>query len=76
MTEEKKENTKKETKSRRRDTYVEKEYWEDIELTDPVSGKKIIQRVKIKRYASTPRDEDGNLFTKDMLEELLEEVKD
>ena len=72
MTKEKVENKK----SKRRDIYMEKEYWEDIELTDPVTGKIIKQRVKIQRFASTPRDEDGNLFTKDMLEELIEEAID
>ena len=70
----KKKEDKKDVKSKRRDIYVEKEYWEEIELTDPLTGKIIKQRVKIQRFAPTPRDEDGNLFTKDMLEELLEEV--
>ena len=33
---------------------IEKEYWEEVEITDPNTGKKIKQRVKITRYKSGP----------------------
>jgi hypothetical protein len=35
---------------KKKDKRVEKEYWEEIELTDPNTGKKIKQRIKVIKY--------------------------
>jgi len=33
---------------------IEKEYWEEIEITCPDTGKKIKQKVKVTRYKARP----------------------
>jgi hypothetical protein len=43
---------------------IETEYWEVIELTDPITGKKFSQKVKIIKY-KTP-----NLSSKSIADEL------
>lgn len=45
---------------------VEREYFEEIEITDPLSGKKFIQKVKITRYKTLSVDK------KSITEELEE----
>lgn len=44
MTEEKK------PRKKRKDPRIEREYFDDIEITNPVTGEKSIQKVKITRY--------------------------
>lgn len=45
--------TNKKARKKRKDPRIEQEYFEDIEVTNPKTGEKIIQRVKITRYKST-----------------------
>lgn len=47
---------------------VEKESFEEIELTDPITGKKFLQKVKITRYKSPMLDK------KSIIEELEEDT--
>lgn len=37
-------------KKKKEDDNIEEEFFEEMELTDPVTGKKFIQKVKIIRY--------------------------
>jgi len=45
---------------------IEKEYWEEIEIVNPKTGKIILQKVKITRYKAGPRvvksSEDDDLI--------------
>lgn len=43
----------KKPRKKRKDPRIEQEYFEDIEVTNPKTGEKIIQRVKITRYKYT-----------------------
>ena len=54
MTEEKK------PRKKRKDTRIEKEYFEEIEVTDPSTGEVIIQKVKIVRYKAVGSKPIGN----------------
>lgn len=55
MSEEKKKHKK------RKDPRIEKEYYEEIEVTDPKTGEKKLQKVKITRYkAAGMTVEPGN----------------
>jgi hypothetical protein len=66
----KKTSKKKKEKPARKDNRIEKEYYEDVEITDPVTGKKYIQRVKVVRY-KTIIDQIG----KGVLEEDADDLK-
>lgn len=44
---------KPKSKKKRKDPRVEEEYFEEVELTDPATGKVIKQKVKITRYRAT-----------------------
>lgn len=57
-------------KKTKKDSRIESEYFEDVEITDPVTGKKIIQRVKIVRYKTVK-----NESAKGVLEEDAEDLK-
>ena len=39
-------------KKKRKDPRIEEEYYEEVEVTDPVTGEKITTKVKITRYKS------------------------
>jgi len=47
---------------------VELEYWEEVVLTDPTTGKKFTQKVKITRYKSQTNKDKG------VIEELEDEL--
>ena len=49
----------KKPRKKRKDNRIEKEYFEEIELTDP-NGKKIVQNVKITRYRAVGSAPIGN----------------
>lgn len=67
----KKKPTKKtKEKKIKKDPRIESEYFEDVEITDPVTGKKIIQRVKVVRYKTVK-----NESAKGVLEEDAEDLK-
>jgi hypothetical protein len=38
---------------------IESEYWEEVVLTDPTTGKKLTQKVKITRYKSQVNKDKG-----------------
>lgn len=38
---------------------IDSEYWEDVVLTDPTTGKKFTQKVKITRYKSPDIKDKG-----------------
>lgn len=38
---------------------IDLEYWDEVELTDPITGKKFTQRVKITRYKSLKVKDKG-----------------
>lgn len=61
-------------RKKRKDPRIECEYFEDMEITDPKTGQKTIQKVKITRYkaAGGPK-EFGN---KGVAEEIEEEQFD
>ena len=48
---------------------VESEYWEEIELTDPVTGEKTTQRVKVQRIKAIP-PEDQHIQETDLVDQL------
>lgn len=50
---------------------IEKEYWEEMELTCPSTGKKIKKRVKITRYKSRPAY-NGPSHDDDFLDKIQE----
>ena len=68
----KKKSSKKKTKEKKtkRDPRIESEYFEDIEMTDPLTGKKIIQRVKVVRYKTVKSES-----SKGVLEEEADDLK-
>ena len=45
--------SKPKSKKKRKDPRVENEYFEEVELTDPETGEKFTQKVKITRYKSS-----------------------
>lgn len=47
-------------KAKRKDPRVEKEYWDEMEITDPVTGEKSIHRVKITQYKAIKAKPVGN----------------
>lgn len=51
------------------DSNVETEYWETITLTDPVTGKQLIQKVKITKY-KTP-DTKGKGIAEELEEDSI-----
>lgn len=55
---------------------IESEYWEDIEVTDPATGKIIQQRVKVTRYKSGPQCEDIIDGDEDFLDKLQKDCND
>lgn len=59
--------SKPKQKRKRKDPRIEKEYFEEIELTDPVTGEKTIQKVKITRYkpSGMPKPLGDKLISKD-----------
>ena len=57
---------------RRKDPRIEKEYFEEIEVTDPLTGKKIKQKVKITRYRATGSNPVGNKGISEELEDDFE----
>lgn len=55
---------------KRKDKRIETEYWEEIEVTDPKTGKKFKQKVKVVRYKAVPAHKPvGN---KGIVEELYD----
>lgn len=52
---------------KKKDDSIEKEYFEEIELTDPITGKKFLQKVKITRYKTLSTN------NKSVIEELEED---
>lgn len=54
--------TDKEKKQRkkRKDPRVETEFYEEVEITDPVTGKKIVQKVLVTRYKPIGEKVIGN----------------
>lgn len=57
-------------KKERKDPRIECEYFEDVEVIDPATGKKIIQRIKVVRYKTVK-----NESSKGVLEEEVEDLK-
>jgi hypothetical protein len=56
---------------KRKDKRIEKEYWEEMEITDPVTGEIKKHKVKITRYKAVPAYKPvGN---KGVIEELEDE---
>ena len=49
---------------------VESEYYENIELTDPVTGEKIITRQKIVRYKAKPGSSDLDDESVDVIDKI------
>lgn len=45
---------------KRKDKRIESEYWEEIEVTNPKTGKKTIQKIKITRYKAITEKPVGN----------------
>lgn len=64
-------NDEKKSNKKRKDSRVECEYFEDIEITDPLTGKKNTQRVKITRYKTVGSTKD--LTAKAVAEEIEED---
>jgi len=56
----------------RKDSRIELEYFEDMEITNPKTGEKTIQKVKVTRYKSMEEKIVGN---KGVAEELELEVE-
>ena len=46
-------------KKKRKDSRIEAEYFDEIEITDPVTGKKSIHKVKVTRYKSSVEKQIG-----------------
>ena len=61
------------TKKKRKDPRVECEYEEEVELTDPETGKKFKQKVKITRYKAVGKKPVGNKGIAEELEEIEQE---
>ena len=53
---------KKVSKKPRKDPRVESEWFEEVEITDPKTGKKQIHRVKITRYKPVKDDRSKGIF--------------
>ena len=54
-------------KKKRKDSRIESEYLDEIEITDPITGKKSMHKVKITRYKSAIEKQIGQ---KNISEEL------
>ena len=54
------EDNSKKPKKKRKDKRIEKEYFEEVELIDPKTGEKVIQKVKITRYKAVGSKPVGN----------------
>lgn len=65
MTEEKK------PRKKRKDPRIEEEYFEEIEVTCPATGKLIKQKVKITRYKAVGEKKVGN---KGVVEEIEDDI--
>ena len=50
----------KKPRRKRKDPRIESEFYEEIEITDPVTGKKTIQKVKVTRYKAVGEKPVGN----------------
>lgn len=64
-------NKNKTKKSKKKDPRIEEEFYEEIEVTCPNTGKKIKQKVKVTRYKAVGPKPVGN---KGISEELNEEI--
>jgi hypothetical protein len=42
--------------NKKKEDNIEKEYWEEVELTDPTTGKVFKQKVKITKYKAQDKD--------------------
>lgn len=54
-------------KKKRKDPRIESESWEEIELTDPITGLKFMHKVLVKKYKPI---EDKLVGNKGLMEEL------
>lgn len=57
------------TRKKRKDPRVEKEFFEEIEITDPKTGEKKIQKVKITRYKAVGEKLVGNKGVSEEIED-------
>jgi hypothetical protein len=55
-------------KKKRKDSRIETEYFDEIEITDPDTGKKSIHKVKITRYKSSVEKQIGQKGISEELE--------
>lgn len=55
-------------KKKRKDNRIESEYIDEIELTDPITGKVSIHRVKVTRYKSAAEKQIGQKGISEELE--------
>lgn len=53
---------KKVSKKPRKDPRIESEWFEDVEITDPKTGKKQIHRVKVTRYKPVKDERAKGIF--------------
>ncbi|CAB4125219.1 hypothetical protein UFOVP53_83 [uncultured Caudovirales phage] len=56
------------TKKKRKDTRIEAEYFDEIEITDPMTGKKSMHKVKVTRYKSAVEKQIGQKGISEELE--------
>jgi len=68
------ENKLKKPRKKRKDPRILEEVFEDVEITDPNTGKKTIQKVKITRYKPVGEKKVGNKGLQEL--ELEEEYED
>ena len=61
-------------KKKRKDNRVELEYWEDIEVTDPKTGEKVIKKIKITRYKTVKERELGKKGISEEIENGLDDL--
>lgn len=62
------ENESNETKKKRKDPRIESEDFEEIPITDPITGKVSIHKVKITKYKSAAEKQIGNKGISEELE--------
>lgn len=67
----KKDTKPKKIRKKRKDNRIEKEYEETITVLDPVTGKAIIQKVKVTRYKTVSEKLVGN---KGLIDEEIEHI--
>ena len=60
------------TKKKRKDARIEAEYFDKIEITDPITGKKSTHKVKITRYKSAVKKQIGQKGISEELEDSEE----